>query len=141
MPTVYERSHRMCLATLDSKEDTVKKYGKEGYGWKLFRKGIKGNIYGKVYHKIKDYAPYEIGKRYRADTMTIIMNKKQSYCSGFHLYATRRDARWDCWKGLQTVRKVKWSSPLASGTQRFPIGGKTIVAKYMTILPLKEKKK
>jgi hypothetical protein len=132
----------MCLATLDSKEDTIKKYGKEGYGWKLFRKGEKGKLYGIIYHDIYKFAPYKIGKRYRADTDVVIKTShKESYRSGFHLYTTRREARWNCWKGYQTVRKVKWSSPIASGTQRFPIGGKTIVAKHMTILPLKEKKK
>jgi len=144
----------MCLETVDSKEETIKKYGKEGYGWKVFIK-YKDGIYAERYHH--GNSPYVIGKRYKSEP-----SDSTPYSCGFHIFWARRAAReWATWPscfansafnsyrpslGLSelvvrskfVVRKVKWSDPRASGTQW---NKKVIVAKNMTILPLKEKKK
>ena len=138
MPPVYERSHRMCLETVDSKEETIKKYGKEGYGWKVFIK-YKDGIYAERYHH--GNSPYVIGKRYKSEP-----SDSTPYSCGFHIFWARRAASWwATWSyrlsaGLPelVVRKVKWSGPRASGMQDKE---RVVVAKYMTILPLKEKKK
>ena len=132
----------MCLATLDSKEDTIKKYGKSGYGWKVLKKFDDG-LYAENFHD--GFRPYVIGKRYEA-----VSSEDVEYPCGFHIFKARASARK--WAGYPvrtvyrkfcgltpiSVRKVKWSCALASGTQREK-WGKVIVAKYMTILPLKEK--
>jgi hypothetical protein len=131
----------MCLETVDSKEETIKKYGKEGYGWKVFRK-YKDGIRAECYPGGESL--YIIGKRYKSKP-----SDNTPYPCGFHIFWTRRAARrWAMWPspnshfflGLSrlVVRKVKWSGPRASGTQW---NKKVIVAKHMTILPLKEKKK
>jgi hypothetical protein len=126
-------------------EDTIKKYGKSGYGWKVFLKTRDGGIRGEVFHMTE--GPYKIGKRY----MAILKRNFLRYTPGFHVFKTREGAR--NWKyahlpGSMVVRKVKWSTPFASGGQKSiwnELNNKplldVIVAKHMTILPLKEKKK
>jgi hypothetical protein len=125
-------------------EETIKKYGKKGYGWKVLKKYDDG-LYAENYHD--GFRPYVIRKRYEA-----VPSEDIAYPCGFHIFKTRASARK--WAGYPdrtsfsklwtmtpvSVRKVKWSCALASGTQGEE-WGKVIVAKYMTILPLKEKKK
>ena len=135
----------MCLETIDSKKDTIKKYGKSGYGWKVFSKTRGGGIRGEIFHMMEN--PYETGKRYKA----IVEENSLRYTPGFHVFKTRKAARNWTYAYLRhsvVVRRVKWSTPIASGGQpsvwsefnnKPPLD--VIVAKYMTILPLKEKRK
>lgn len=117
----------MCLAIIDQKKQT-KKYGKSGYGWKVFRENKEG-LFGEFYHL--DNNPYVVGKRYTA--------KSNKLCPiGFHTFIYEDEARRWCSK-IQVVRKVKWSNPIYSGKQS-ESGFDVIVSKYMTILPEEKKK-
>jgi hypothetical protein len=133
----------MCLDIIDSKEDTIKKYGKSGYGWKVFSKEPDGMLAAEMFSALS--GPYKIGKRYTA----FVKKNFLRYTLGFHVFKTREGARnwsYSCPTGTVSVRKVKWSHPVASGGQHSALcrlNNKPpldiVVAKYMTILPLKEK--
>jgi hypothetical protein len=131
----------MCLDTLDDKKET-KKLGKEGQGWKIFWKrratitnlekmtikldkgpGVYGEYYG---------GPYKVGKRNKAGNGALM----PEYGAGFHVFLIKTEAKYykrvSCGGRCFVLRKVKWQSPVVSGTQC--CGLRIVVAKYMTIL-------
>ena len=118
----------MCLSRLE------KFPVKSNFGWKCFWKNGNGGLIG-PFNAYKFPVNTWLNAGHPLPRKSTHLDAQETYQAGFHIYATRDDARRS---GNGYIRRVKFRDVIATGYEGEE---KVIVAQEILVLPIKKRSK